>query len=176
MKHCVLPNEKTLCGLSSNQIKVGWFLSENNEKLNNRQYNLFKDLVDCEDCLCSAKKLVFDKNEINFYKEILRKYREFDEELSIKFQDNGLMCPYCEFNNLHQEKVIVNFRELEDSDKGINVSVNSNLNYTISNKIDNNSSGRQDGISIEFSCENCKNKPILYIYQHNGFNLINWTR
>lgn len=62
MKHCVvLPTEKSLCGLPSHEIKSGYIFTEIDMRLRKgQQYNLFRDSVDCPECLVVSKTLVDD--------------------------------------------------------------------------------------------------------------------
>ena len=57
MHGVILPNEKTLCGLPSVNEKAGWVFTEEGQKFNGAQYNLFRDIVTCEECLEIAKTL-----------------------------------------------------------------------------------------------------------------------
>lgn len=60
MKHCViLPTEKSLCGLLSHTLHAGYIFTEVNMKLRKgQQYNLFRDSVDCPECLEVGKTLI----------------------------------------------------------------------------------------------------------------------
>jgi len=90
----------------------------------------------------------------------------------VKFDSGALVCPKCDYNNLHQESITVNWRK-EDADVGVNVF--SSLRGTIENKdIRSNPSPRRDGILIRFKCEHCDAEPDLAIFQHKGLTLINW--
>ena len=62
MKHCVvLPTEKSLCGLPSHELVGGYVFTEEGMKLRKgQQYNLFRDSVDCPDCLEVGKTIVDD--------------------------------------------------------------------------------------------------------------------
>lgn len=60
MKHAaILPLEKTLCNLDSKTSFCGWGFTETDMKINKgQQYNLFRNSVDCPECLEIAKNML----------------------------------------------------------------------------------------------------------------------
>jgi len=62
MKHAIdLTTEKSLCGLPCGDLKGGWIFTEPDMRLRKgQQYNLFRDTVDCPDCVETSKTLVDD--------------------------------------------------------------------------------------------------------------------
>jgi len=62
MKHgIILPTEKSLCDLPSNELNGGYIFTEVGMRLRKgQQYNLFRDSVDCPNCLEVGKTLVDD--------------------------------------------------------------------------------------------------------------------
>jgi len=60
MKHgVVLPTEKSLCGLPSHELQGGYIFTEVDMRLRKgQQYNIFRDSVECPDCLEVGKTLV----------------------------------------------------------------------------------------------------------------------
>jgi hypothetical protein len=88
--------------------------------------------------------------------------------------DEVLLCPFCGSNYTHQQAVDVWVRDKEDSGAGVHCKVNQGK-AVFSNEIGHgNPSGRRDGLSIEFSCENCYGTPILLVYQHKSQTFIEW--
>ena len=77
-----------------------------------------------------------------------------------------LKCPSCGNNYLHHEKVEV-FERSEDAEKGLHVKVENSV-VTTDTSLSGNPSIRRDGLTIEFSCEGCKARPVLSISQHKG--------
>jgi hypothetical protein len=99
-------------------------------------------------------------------------------------QEDGLICPNCGENFLHHEKVEVFARRQEAGDLGdgggVHVTVE-NGQALISKNMTENPSPRRDGISIEFSCENCPHRSRMTIIQHKGstyleFELVGYAR
>lgn len=83
-----------------------------------------------------------------------------------------LSCPYCDGENLHHETIKV----YKLIDKKIKVSIfhkdlmiNHNQDFSKSSRLD-------DAISIIFNCENCREFPVLHIYQYKGTTFINWEK
>lgn len=72
----------------------------------------------------------------------------------------GLVCPSCEYDNLHQETVEV-YQCYEDSN-GIRT-VATLIGTTIDTNLKNNPSARRNGLRIYFRCEHCH-------CEHNGFD------
>lgn len=89
-----------------------------------------------------------------------------------KYND-GLVCPSCAGENLHQVEVSVFWRDSEDSHNGTYVSTSTNR---IDKDIDpnRNPSSRRDGLLVKFRCECCTADPELAIYQHKGTTFIEW--
>lgn len=83
-----------------------------------------------------------------------------------------LKCPICGAAWTHQSTVEVYQRDDEDSRIGI-CSIVGDGRCIIHNKMDENPSGRRDGIRISFWCEQCSGiemTPVfdLIIAQHKG--------
>jgi predicted nucleic-acid-binding Zn-ribbon protein len=83
---------------------------------------------------------------------------------------DAICCPKCRGSNLHQVKIVSEFRFCEDSD-GLRTIVTPRGNdttYQESNTMNN----RRDNIYIHFTCENCDALPVLEIAQHKGSTFI----
>ena len=90
----------------------------------------------------------------------------------MKYED-GLICPKCGCDNLHQNEVSVFWRKQEDSAEC--ASIGSSVlqtNYFVDPG--RNPSPRRDGLLIKFYCEQCDADPELAIYQHKGTTYIKW--
>lgn len=97
-------------------------------------------------------------------------------------EDDGLTCPSCGHDNLHQENVHVFFRK-EDAEDGVQVSVQgravwghepADVPVSVFTDQEGNPSPRRDGIEIEFWCECCPAHPRLAIMQHKGSTYMEW--
>lgn len=77
-----------------------------------------------------------------------------------------LICPSCNFNYLHHEKVEV-FECGEDATYGVHVTV-ADAKAICDTSLEGNPSARRHGLKIYFSCEGCKAKPVLSLSQHKG--------
>lgn len=84
----------------------------------------------------------------------------------------AIFCPKCKGANLHQVKVVSEFRFHEDSD-GVRTIVTPKGTSTTYQESDT-MSNRRDNMYIHFTCENCEASPVLSIIQHKGSTLINW--
>jgi len=92
------------------------------------------------------------------------------------FHLDELSCPICEETNLHQKKIEVFDRE-EDEEAGFHVTVD-NKTVSVDENMNDNPSGRRQGLMIYFKCEHCDGIPKefkevefscrLVIYQHKG--------
>lgn len=81
--------------------------------------------------------------------------------------DDILCCPACTEGNLHHDKVEIYFRKDEDSEDGINVSIDKN-GIVKRKGMTWNPSSRRDGVRICFYCEHCDKVTTLTVYQHKG--------
>jgi hypothetical protein len=77
-----------------------------------------------------------------------------------------LLCPNCNGNYLHHDRVEVFERE-EDAHSGLQVTV-SGKEVTTRTSLTGNPSMRRHGVKIFFSCEFCDAIPVLTIAQHKG--------
>ena len=98
----------------------------------------------------------------------------------VKIDNNKcLLCPDCDNPYLHQESVEMFWRDREDSERGTYVQ-SSWGNPPIVDKnseMNQNPSGRRDGLRIKFSCENCGREDIsLTLSQHKGWTLMEWEK
>ncbi|MDZ5727787.1 hypothetical protein SPG90_04555 [Enterobacter sp. D2] len=84
--------------------------------------------------------------------------------------EHVLFCPYCNSNYLHQGKVEV-FERQEDAKEGTHVIID-NDDVTINRNLSGNPSRRRHGLKIGFWCENCKEHPVMSIYQHKGQTML----
>ena len=82
---------------------------------------------------------------------------------SIKISGDGLTCPSCDWDNLHQETVEV-YQCFEDSG-GIRT-VATLTETTVDDKLKNNPSARRNGLRIFFRCEHCHFSPD--VHDENG--------
>jgi hypothetical protein len=90
--------------------------------------------------------------------------------------DNVLLCPCCGDNYLHHGQVCTFTRATQDADSGIAFRIDAGGNGSISrsSQLKGNPSSRRDGITVDFTCENCGNTSTLGIAQHKGQTLLNW--
>jgi hypothetical protein len=97
-------------------------------------------------------------------------------------------CPYCKGNNLHQSDVSVynpaNSR-IEYKPNGGNEYIHQTqvthvlgngtvTTTTVDANATSNPSQERQGLTIDFWCETCENKPILAIFQHKGITFMGW--
>ena len=97
-------------------------------------------------------------------------------------------CPYCKGNNLHQSDVSV----YNGANSRIEYKPNGGNEYfpqtqvthvlasgtvtttTVDANATSNPSPERQGMTIDFWCETCENKPILAIFQHKGITFMGW--
>lgn len=84
-----------------------------------------------------------------------------------------LKCPSCGFNYLHHNKVEI-FECGEDAKQGVHVTVADGA-ATMDTDLSANPSMRRHGLKIEFWCEGCKAKPVLFVAQHKGNTVIDFV-
>jgi hypothetical protein len=93
-------------------------------------------------------------------------------------ESNGLCCPKCGENNLHQCGVQVFNRDREDAQTGKRVEIEENSRITIDSSMEGNPSCRRDGLRIVFYCEHCHGDDFrrfsLVIEQHKGTEFVYW--
>lgn len=83
--------------------------------------------------------------------------------------DHPIACAYCGSENLHHYSVEVFKRYKEDSPVGTYTEVGELMTCTADNHpMDNNPSGRRDGIRILCECECCVELTEIRILQHKG--------
>lgn len=80
--------------------------------------------------------------------------------------DAELLCPTCKSEYLHHREINI-FERNEDEKSGFHVTVDKQNLKTDTNLIGNPSS-RRNGLTVDFSCENCGKTSILRISQHKG--------
>jgi len=88
----------------------------------------------------------------------------------IFYNENGLQCPNCHLNYLHQDKIEV-FSRIEDSPVGIHAVVLKGT-ATLDHSMEGNPSSRRAGVRIEFFCEGCDKRSELTISQHKGITYL----
>ena len=85
--------------------------------------------------------------------------------------NSTLLCANCGSINLHHIKVNI-FNRTEDAEEGVQLEIatprNKAAQINVSTDLTGNPSGRRDGLSVSFMCENCPEKTTLSIYQHKG--------
>jgi len=93
----------------------------------------------------------------------------------LRFNDDTLLCPCCGGCYLHHGAVCT-FTRHQDADTGIAFRINAGTDGSIchSTQLNGNPSSRRDGITIEFTCEDCDNTSTLGIAQHKGLTLMEW--
>ena len=84
----------------------------------------------------------------------------------------NLHCPVCGSPHLHQHTVGI-YNRCEDETTGTHVEVSGN-SVVVDRNLAGNPSGRRQGLSIAFECEECGADSILNVYQHKGHSLMNW--
>jgi hypothetical protein len=84
-----------------------------------------------------------------------------------------LSCPRCQEDYLHQYRVEVFDRRSEDTVDGLHVIVEHGKTQ-ITTDMDDNPSGRRQGLRIYFGCEHCCAVPVLSISQHKGNTFMRW--
>ncbi|TFH49687.1 MAG: hypothetical protein E4H01_03725 [Lysobacterales bacterium] len=96
----------------------------------------------------------------------------------IRFTDNVLRCPICEFNCTSHYATTVYERDSEDSEFGFVTRCEHGETHTVARKnflgsinMRANPSSRRDGLSIEFECERCDGF-ILHFAQHKGETIV----
>ena len=99
-----------------------------------------------------------------------------DESLTTDMHGReALQCPDCGGGYLHQQGVDVFSRDSEDSEHGTHISIDYSNDISLDTSMNENPSGRRDGIVIEFECEQCyPDGPTLRIVQHKGNERIYW--
>jgi hypothetical protein len=98
-------------------------------------------------------------------------------------------CPYCKGNNLHQSDVSVynpaNARvEWQVNTEKSKITTQTQVTHVLTNgtvtttTVDadatSNPSQERQGLTIDFWCETCENKPVLAIFQHKGITFMGW--
>jgi len=91
--------------------------------------------------------------------------------MNTELKNKTVKCQ-CGCECLHQYKVEV-FERKEDDDTGLHISVKDQKVF-IDNNINNNPSGRRQGVKIYFRCEWCTKKTVLSLAQHKGATYISW--
>jgi DNA-directed RNA polymerase subunit M/transcription elongation factor TFIIS len=89
--------------------------------------------------------------------------------------EHVLACPSCGNSYLHHGCIVV-YRRSEDAPRVLCTVINdgiAKLEWLENNRSDN-PSPRRDGLTIEFSCENCGRENELTIAQHKGETLVRW--
>lgn len=80
--------------------------------------------------------------------------------------DDTLLCPNCRNSSTHHTSVTV-FNRTEDVETGRRT-IATGVATTIDGDMTGNPSGRRDGLTIGFYCENCPTVMELDIFQHKG--------
>jgi hypothetical protein len=95
---------------------------------------------------------------------------------TIKTNDRGeLLCPRCDGEYLHQERVTVYDRN-EDSRTITKIGVSrAYVEFEcVVNGGSGNPSARRDGLAIQFICELCGERSELTLAQHKGVTETGW--
>ena len=97
---------------------------------------------------------------------------------------NAVMCPRkeCGCDNLHQGRIDI-YNRAEDKREGQHVRVTcdslsndvpTKTRVIVDEDLTGNPSGRRQGLSIQFLCEQCDRIFILDIVQHKGTTYMGW--
>ena len=78
-----------------------------------------------------------------------------------------LLCKNCGSDYLHHHRIELFDREKEDSKEGLHVILEEG-DVLIDRNLQHNPSSRRNGLSINFSCENCQATSVLNIVQDRG--------
>ena len=95
-----------------------------------------------------------------------------ESDSNLVLNEGVLNCKNCGFEYLHREKTEA-FERTEDAAFGLHVKIE-NDSATTDTCLELNPSPRRDGLTIEFSCEGCKERSVLSIYQHKGYTLLSY--
>lgn len=83
--------------------------------------------------------------------------------------NHPIPCAYCGSENLHHYEVQVFQRHKEDSPEGTLTEVEEDMVATYTNhSMEDNPSGRRNGVRILCDCENCEELTEIRILQHKG--------
>ena len=97
-------------------------------------------------------------------------------------------CPHCKGNNLHQSDVSIynpTHPRIEYHSQTKNEHIaQTQVTHVLANgtvttttvdaNATSNPSQEREGMTIDFWCETCENKPTLAIFQHKGITFIGW--
>ncbi len=95
------------------------------------------------------------------------------------FYGSAIQCPRCGEANgsLHHNTIKIFNRDGEDDNIGTYTEIASNTVQTYRLLPKGNPSGRRDGLTIRFNCEQCgPNVATLCIAQHKGATLMYWDQ
>lgn len=95
---------------------------------------------------------------------------------SVKITEaDTLCCPKCRNDgDLHQNKVTIYTRELEDGPVTVNAVDGHETVVRPANKRETELAGRRDFLLIGFRCQSCHTALVLRIKQHKGNTFVNW--
>ena len=96
------------------------------------------------------------------------------KNFTLGVDDHIVCCPACNGTYLHHERVEVYERTMEDSDDGLAVYVEGDIQVRTS--MATNPSRRRDGVRFRMWCENCGAQPWLNLLQHKGQTLLAWEK
>ena len=88
-------------------------------------------------------------------------------------EDGGLICPACQGLYLHQERVVVQNRKMEDGEA--TEFVVEGQQVTTRTRSDREVMGRRDNVYIAFWCEMCGHTTDLHFHQHKGRVFVSWS-
>lgn len=89
----------------------------------------------------------------------------------------NLLCPHCEGEFLHHDRIKVYGRVTEDDEDLVKVTVETTRrDGPVSQRELGNPSARRDGVAISFWCELCEAVSELTIAQHKGMTEIGWRK
>lgn len=104
-----------------------------------------------------------------------------NEHSPLEISNDILLCPICESEYLHQIHVHVFNRKSESSkDQKITTIENTGGDESVLEHLPahplppKNPSHRRQGLSIDFTCEDCHAPSRLHIYQYKGTSHIEW--
>jgi len=92
--------------------------------------------------------------------------------IKLEFGDM-LMCPCCYESDIHQDKVVVEWRNEEDGD-GKRITSGDERSPTIEHIKSKGLANRRHNIYIRLWCEHCETRSYLQIVQHKGKTIMRW--
>jgi hypothetical protein len=88
--------------------------------------------------------------------------------------NQSLVCPYCDGDNLRQRRTEVFIRNFEDDPRGVQVLVERE-GVIEGHDMQDNPSQRLNGLKLHFTCGDCLQDFVLNIAEHKGCTQIFWS-